>query len=58
MRLKKNKIYKGKVIAFRVTEKEFNLIKIRANLYTDGNVSEWITQAGLKFKPKRADIEE
>lgn len=58
MRLKKNKIYKGKVIAFRVTEKEFNLIKIRANLYTDGNVSEWITQAGLKFKPKKSDIEE
>lgn len=57
MRLKKRKSNKTKTIAFRVTQKEFNKIKLRAGLYAEGILSEWVAIAALKYRPAKEDIE-
>lgn len=57
MRLKKEKKNKNEMIAARVSKQQLNKIKINANLYTDGNISEWILYASINCKPKKKDIE-
>ena len=57
MRLKKKKKAKENFIGLRTSEKEHNNIKMKANLYTDGNVSEWLVYAGLNYKPKKEEME-
>lgn len=57
MRLKKNKGIKNKTISIRVSEKEFNKLKIKASLYTESNISEWLIFAGLEHRPTRSDLE-
>jgi len=57
MRLKKRKNNKLKTITFRVTEKEYNKIKLKAGLYTDRNISEWVGSAALNYRPDKSDIE-
>jgi len=57
MRLKKQNKYKEKTVAFRVTDRDLNKIKIKAGLYTDGNISEWVTYAALKYRPMKDEIE-
>lgn len=38
----------------KLTAEQRALLQKRANHHTDGNVSEWLRLAGLKFKPKRS----
>ena len=57
MRLKKKKNTKGKFIGFRVNESEYNRIKIKAGLYTEGNISEWVLYAALRYKPVKEEME-
>ena len=57
MRLKKRKNNKVKTIASRVTETEFNKIKLKAGLYAEGNVSDWLAIAALKYKPEKKDLD-
>jgi len=56
MRLKSMKRYKTKFIGIRCTEAEYNEIKIKSLLYTDGNISEYMMYAVMKFKPSKQDI--
>jgi hypothetical protein len=56
-RLKTSKIYKCKLIAFRCTEEDFNEIKIKANIYTEGNVSEYILYTALNYEVNYDDLE-
>ena len=58
MRLKKNKNNKTHRTTFRSTEEEFNKLQQKANIYTDGNVSEYILFAALNFVPSKEDFEE
>ena len=57
MRLRKRFHAREKSITIRVTEKEYNQIKIKAGLYTDGNLSEWIACAALSYRPPKAMME-
>jgi len=57
MKIKKRRALRDNVVAARVTQKEFNKMKLSANLYTEGNVSEWMIYAALEYKPKKADLE-
>lgn len=57
MRIKKNKKTKEKMISVRVSEDEYNSMKIKAHLYTEGNLSEWIVFSSSKYKPQKEEIE-
>jgi len=57
MRIKKKKKTKSEWIACRVSKEEQNDIKIKANLYTEGNVSEWLIHAARNYAPKREELE-
>lgn len=56
-RLKKDKIYKTEFIGIRCTEEQANEIKIKANIYTEGNVSEYVLYAALNFEVNYEDLE-
>ena len=58
LRLKKvnkanNKIPK----TFRMTKVEWNNVKQKALVHTDGNMSEWIRYAAQNCTPRRGDFE-
>jgi len=57
MRIKKKNTTKDKFLGLRISEKEQNAIKIKANLYTEGNVSEWILYASTNYRPKKEELE-
>lgn len=57
MRLKKKKKTKHHFIGLRASDEEHNEIKIKANLYTDGNISEWMLYAARNYQPKRDELE-
>ena len=58
MRLKKQNKNKSERTTFRSTEKELHKIQQKANIYTEGNVSEYILFAALNFVPSKEDFEE
>jgi hypothetical protein len=49
---------KNKQIEFRCTEYEYNFIRLRAGQYSGGNVSKFIRECVLEFKPKRRPLSE
>lgn len=57
-RIKRNKNYKTKFIGVRCTDEEYNKVKIRANLYTEGNLSEYVLYSSINFKVESSDLEE
>lgn len=59
MRLKKKKTkqIKNKLIALRVTDKDYKLIKRKALLYCEGNISEFITYASRNFLPSKDELQ-
>lgn len=58
MKLKKTKTNKVVPVSFRCTEKEFNKLKQKANIYTEGNVSAYLVFAGIAFVPSKDDFED
>ena len=56
VRLKPRKRYRTKYIGIRCTDIEYHEIKLKAGLYTEGNISEYILYAVLKFKPSKQDL--
>lgn len=58
MRIKKKKTTKCNFIGFRVSDKELNDLKLKSNLYTEGNLSEWLLYSGLNYSPKKDELEE
>ena len=45
------------MLAFRVNDKEYNIIKIKSGLYTEGNISEWILYSSLNYQPSKEEVE-
>lgn len=58
MRLKKQSNNKTKRHTLRLTESELNKLKRKANIYTEGNLSELLLFAALNFVPSKEDFEE
>ena len=57
MRLKKQSKNKSENIAFRCSKDHYNLIKRKANIYTEGNISEWVLFAAMNCLPDKNDFE-
>ena len=57
MRLKKAKKLKMETLAFRCQRPDRNAIQRKANIYTDGNLSEYLLYAALNFVPSKHDFE-
>lgn len=58
MRLKKQNKNKTSRVAFRCTDANYNKIQQKANIYTEGNLSEYLLFAALNFVPSKEDFEE
>ena len=56
-RIKVKKIYKDQFVGFRCTELERNEIQLRANLYTEGNISEYILYSALNYNVNESDLD-
>ena len=58
MRLKRKKaIKKTEFLICRCKKTEKNKIKRKANLYCEGNVSEWLIHASINYLPNKEDLE-
>lgn len=57
MRIKKKKTNKTGRFAGRCTEEQENRLQTLANLYTEGNVSEWMLYASLNYVPSKEELE-
>ena len=44
---------KTKFIGVRLTDDEFNKLKIKSGLYCDGNISDWVAFAITNFQPSK-----
>ena len=57
MRLKKKSEYKIEKIHIRMTTLERNQLQICANLYCDGNLSEFIRYCVVNFQIEESDLD-
>ena len=57
MRLKKAKKNKTESVGVRCKQDEYNALQRKANIYTDGNLSEYVLFAALNFVPSKEDFE-
>lgn len=56
-RLKHGKDHKKSYIGVRCMYEEKNEIQLKANLYTEGNISEYVLYCALNFEPQYEDLE-
>lgn len=56
-RIKRDKKYKTEFMGIRCTNEQFNRIKTKSLLYTDGNLSEYVLYAALNFNVSDKDLE-
>ena len=47
---------KTKLLTVKVTEIDLDIIREKAELYTDGNLSEWIRYCSTQLLPKSRDL--
>lgn len=47
---------KTEYIGIRMTEAEINEVKLKANIYTEGNVSQWMLYCALNYKPSSREL--
>lgn len=57
MKLKKKKKYRSRSVTFRLSEKEYNQLKQRALVYSEGRVSEFIRYALKNYEIHLKDLE-
>jgi uncharacterized protein (DUF1778 family) len=57
VRLKQDKEYKTEFIGFRLTKEHRNEIQLKANIYAEGNISEFVLYAARNFLPQYEDLE-
>jgi hypothetical protein len=57
MRLKRPKKTKEETVKARCDSQDRNALQLKANLYTEGNLSEWLVFAGKNFVPSKEDFE-
>lgn len=58
MKLKKRKENRIKTIAFRVTEREYNKIRLKAGIYSEGKISDWVASSALNYRPTKGELDE
>ncbi len=58
MRLKKRNNVKDEKISFRLSRTELNSIVAKAKTYCEGNISEWLIYAALKYVPSGDELED
>lgn len=47
---------KKKLLTVKVTQSDLDIIRDKAKLYTDGNISEWIRYSATALLPKARDL--
>jgi hypothetical protein len=47
---------RGQQTSIRFSQKEWEIVLKMASKYTKGNLSVWIRQASLRFKPSKDDL--
>ena len=47
---------KNKLLTVKVTPSDFDIIRNKAELYTEGNISEWIRYSSTLLNPKSKDL--
>lgn len=57
MALKKDKKKKTGFVGGRCTQIDYNNIKTKANIYCEGNISEWIIYAAKNYVPRKSELE-
>lgn len=57
MKLKSPKETKEEYVKARCHQVDKNAMQVKANLYTDGNLSEWVLYASMNFVPGKEDFE-
>ena len=57
MRLIRPKKIKEETVKARCDTQTRNALQLKANLYTEGNLSEWLVYAGMYFVPGKEDFE-
>lgn len=45
-----------RLVNFKANNEELEAIKKNADLYADGNLSEWVRYASINFKPSKKDL--
>jgi uncharacterized protein (DUF1778 family) len=45
-----------RLLNLKVTDEERKLIKLNADKYANGNISEWVRYASLNFLPEEKDL--
>jgi len=56
MKIKEKKQYKNERIIFRLKEDEKNMLRVRALLYAEGNLSAYLRHAVLNYMPLKSDL--
>jgi len=56
-RLKNNKTYRTSYVGIRCTEVEKNRLQLKANIYSEGNLSAYMLYAALNYSVKRSDLQ-
>lgn len=56
MKIKKSKKEKPALINIKISKEDLVRLKIKANLYTDGNLSHWLRYAGMNHLPSKKDL--
>ena len=57
IRIKKIKNAKSEFIGFKIKLEDKNVLQTRANLFTEGNLSEYILHCALNYQIKKTDLE-
>lgn len=58
LRLKSQNISKDSQHTFRCTSEEMNKIRQKAELYTGGNISQWVLYCAMNYVPSGDELEE
>ena len=54
--LKKLQDEKRKNFTMRMSQEELKTLQAKADLYTNGNLSEWIRYAAFNYQPKKSEL--
>lgn len=57
-KIKKDRSHKNDFVAFRLNSHDMHVIQIKANIYTEGNVSAFCRHAALNYEVNMNDLED
>lgn len=53
-----NTLNKKKLVNIKMSESEFQSVRVKAHRYTGGNLSAWVRYAAIHLVPKETDLVE